>query len=180
MIRLHLELTGASQGLDLSLSISEHDVPSFLLEIPWCDQYSISHLDPDSTFHLATYTTDPRHTVGAFNQDSIIAEQVLDGPVHLAGTRSEHFTQVGFAQNLALSHFLTLILILWNIKPLRYPQAGTVFRSAAIASTLWNSRRAESSVPLGSFLTVRRPSRFSNRGSSRHLGFDCRQCVPCS
>src|SRR6267378_202410 len=120
MIRLHFELAGTSQGLDLSLSISEHDIPALRLEVPWSNQYSVSHLDPDSTLHLTAYSTDAGHAVRAFNQDSVITEQVLYRPVHLSGTRSEHFTQVGLAQNFALSHFLTLVMITGNIKPLRY------------------------------------------------------------
>src|SRR6266849_3907444 len=152
MIRLHLKLAGTSQGLDLSLSVSEHDVPSFLLEIPRSNQYGVSHLYPDSSLHLTAYSTDASHTVSAFNQDPVITEQVLDCPVHLSGTWSEHFTQVGFAQNFAFSHFLTLVVIPGNIKPLRY--YGSIDNKTT-ASILWNSRRVESPVQMGPCLTGR-------------------------
>ena len=71
---LHFELAGSSQGLDLSLSISEHNVASFLLEIPWSHKDGVSHLDPDSTLHLPTYAADPSDAVSAFDQDPIIAK----------------------------------------------------------------------------------------------------------
>jgi len=56
------------------LSISEHNVASFLLEIPWSHKDGVSHLDPDSTLHLPTYAADPGDAVSAFDQDPIIAK----------------------------------------------------------------------------------------------------------
>src|SRR6266567_5230844 len=118
--RLHLQLAGTPERLDLTCGISEHDVAPLLLKVPGSDEYSVAHLDPDPPFHLSTNPADPSDTVRALDKDPVVAKEILNGAVHLAGTRSKHFAQVGLAQDLALAHFLTVLARCLHIKAPRY------------------------------------------------------------
>ena len=100
----------------MSLGVPEHDVTALWLEVPRSDKDCIAHLDPDTSFHLSPNSTDSGDAVGAFDQYSVVAEEVFDGPVELAWTRCEHLAEVGLAEDLSLTHTIIPLEDGGNIK----------------------------------------------------------------
>jgi len=98
------------------LGVPEHDVTALWLEVPRSDQDCIAHLDPDTAFHFSPNSTHSGDAVRAFDQYSVIAQEILDGPVELAWTRCEHLAEVGLAEDLSLTHTIILLERSGNIK----------------------------------------------------------------
>ena len=100
----------------MSLRVPEHDVAALWLKVPGCDEDGIAHLDPDAAFHLSTDSTDAGDAVCALDEYSVVAEEVLDGPVELAWTGCEHLAEVGLAEDLSLTHTISQLECGSNIK----------------------------------------------------------------
>ena len=100
----------------MPLSVTEHYVSALWLEVPGSDENRVAHLYPDSAFHFSSNSTNAGHPVGALDQYSVVAEEVFDGPIKLAGTRCEHLAEIGLAEDLSLTHTIILLEYGGNIK----------------------------------------------------------------
>ena len=71
---LDFQLSGSSEVFNLTLCISEENVSTRCLEVPWSNQNGVAHFYPYTPFHLSPDPTDSFYSISAFDQDSIVTK----------------------------------------------------------------------------------------------------------
>jgi len=94
-------------NLGLRRCVTPYNVATgFRLKIPWSNDHCVTIPDPDSTFHLAPDPAETVVTIGALDQDSVVAKKLGHGTEDLARARSDLLLNLLLGDYLLLSRLV--------------------------------------------------------------------------